>query len=56
MILTVAIPWSFDLNRVTKRVDRITDANGAAADIQNSFGFRNPYIPHALATCTIYIL
>lgn len=36
--------WRFDLKRATIRVDKITNVNGAAADIQKSFGFRNPCI------------
>lgn len=37
--LTVAMPWIFDFKRKTRRVERITDVNGAAADTQKSFGF-----------------
>lgn len=37
--LTIAIPLCLCLIRKTIIVDRITDVNGAAADIQNSFGF-----------------
>lgn len=44
IFLTVAMFGSFDMKRATKNVDKITDANGAAADTQNSLGFRKPCI------------
>lgn len=39
IFLTVKIPPSFDLNRTTRTVERTTEANGQAAEIQKSFGF-----------------
>ena len=37
--LTVEIPCNLDLRRKTIRVERITEVNGAAAEIQKSLGF-----------------
>lgn len=38
-IRTTEIPGNFALSKNTKRVDKITDVSGAAAEIQKSFGF-----------------
>lgn len=38
-ILTTVTSPSLDFRRKTKRVDRMTDVNGAAAEIQKRFGF-----------------
>lgn len=38
-VLTIEMCGDFDLRRKTISVERITDVNGAAAEIQKSFGF-----------------
>lgn len=38
-VLTIEMCGDFDLRRKTISVERRTDVNGAAAEIQNSFGF-----------------
>lgn len=38
-VLTTEMCGDFDFRRKTISVERITDVNGAAAEIQKSFGF-----------------
>jgi len=39
LFLTIAILWVLFLRKNTRMVDRMTDVNGEAAEIQNNFGF-----------------